>query len=247
MADYVRSRPGYPPALVNDLVQEGRLSAGDLVADIGSGTGILSALFLHAGCQVLAVEPNQAMRSEGEQRLGGSTGFASIDGSAEATTLAADSVSWIVAGQALHWLHPLRAGKEFRRILRRGGEVMIVWNDRKLTATPFQAGYEQLLQKFATDYNQVNHQNLGQDDIRRFLGTENVEQRVYANHQNLDLERLRARLLSSSYTPGPDHPDRSAMLDGMERLFETHQEQGEVCILYDTRAWVGRFGTSASV
>jgi len=175
--DYVRSRPGYPSALVGDLVQEGRLAEVDVVADIGSGTGILSALFLDAGCQVRAVEPNLAMRSAGERELGGRSGLESIDGSAEATTLDADSVDWIVAGQAFHWFHPERAGAEFRRVLRPGGEVLIVWNDRKLTATPFLAGYEALLQEFAIDYNQVNHQKLGVDDLRKFLGGAEVHGR----------------------------------------------------------------------
>jgi SAM-dependent methyltransferase len=218
----------------------------DVVADIGSGTGILSSLFLDAGCQVLAVEPNPAMRSAGEKELGGRSGFESIDGSAEATTLDADSVDWIVAGQAFHWFHPERAGAEFRRVLRPGGEVLIVWNDRKLTATPFLAGYEALLQEFAIDYNQVNHQNLGEDDIRKFLRCATVEQRVYPNQQSLNIGGLKARLLSSSYTPGPDHPDRSAMLDRMEQLFDHHKEQGRVPLLYDTRVWIGRFSSSVS-
>jgi SAM-dependent methyltransferase len=241
--DYARSRPGYPPALVGDLVQEGRLAAGAVVADVGSGTGILSAMFLDAGCQVRAVEPNLAMRAAGEKELGRRPGFESVAGSAEATTLDAGSVDWIVAGQAWHWFHPERAGKEFRRILRTAGEVLIVWNDRKLTATPFLNGYEALLQEFAIDYNQVNHQNMGEDDIRKFLGGAVVEQRVYPNQQRLNLAGLKARLLSSSYTPGPDHPDRIGMLDRMERLFDLHQEQGEVALLYDTRAWTGRFPT----
>ena len=54
---YDRTRPGYPPALIDDLLSGG---ARD-VLDIGCGTGIAGRLFLARGCQVLGVEPDARM------------------------------------------------------------------------------------------------------------------------------------------------------------------------------------------
>src|SRR2546422_10943946 len=45
------------------------LSPAAVVADIGSGTGILTELLLASGAQVIGVEPNDAMRAAAEARF----------------------------------------------------------------------------------------------------------------------------------------------------------------------------------
>src|SRR5438445_9263545 len=95
--NYARYRPGYPREILSLLTNRHGLSAGATVADIGSGTGISSELFLSNGNIVFAVEPNALMRRAAEQRLGGNPRFRSIAGSAEASGLADKSVDWIVS------------------------------------------------------------------------------------------------------------------------------------------------------
>ena len=80
-------------------------------ADVGSGTGFLSELFLANGNLVLAIEPNLEMRSAGEKYLGNQPKFESIDGTAESTTLPDRSVDFVVAGQAFHWFDRLLPDK----------------------------------------------------------------------------------------------------------------------------------------
>ena len=63
---------------------------------------------------------------------------------------------------------------------------------------------------------------------------------VFANHQDLDLEALRARLLSNSYLPGTGHPRSSAMLEAAERLFREHQREGVVRLDYDCVLVLGK-------
>ncbi len=103
VADYVRYRPGYPAEILPLLKTWTNLRAEHTVADIGSGTGLLSKLFLDFGNRVLGVEPNAEMRAAGEEFLGSYPNFKSIAGSAEATTLPSDSVDFVAAGQAFHW------------------------------------------------------------------------------------------------------------------------------------------------
>src|SRR5207249_4322865 len=101
--DYVRSRPSYPSAAIDLLASRCGLSPAAVVADIGSGTGILTELLLASGAQVIGVEPNDAMRAAAEARLGARARFRSVKGTAEATTLPPASIDLLVAGQAFHW------------------------------------------------------------------------------------------------------------------------------------------------
>ncbi len=118
VADYVRYRPGYPRALVRLLEEECGLAPESVVADVGSGTGILSELFLHNGNRVYGVEPNREMREAGERLLAAYENFVSVDGRAEATTLEDACADFVTAGQAFHWFDPAGARREFQRILR---------------------------------------------------------------------------------------------------------------------------------
>ena len=239
VANYVRYRPGYPPAVLEVLRAGAGLMPGHTVADIGSGTGISSRLFLEHGHVVFAVEPNAEMRAAAEAELGGRPGFHSVAGSAEATTLADASVDLVAAGQAFHWFDPPRARAEFRRILRPGGFVALIWNTRRTETTAFLRGYEALLHRHGTDYAQVNHENVSNQVLAAFFGGPYVRRAVY-NEQVFDFTALRGRLLSSSYAPNEDHPGYPAMLAALERLFAEHAREGTVRFEYDTEIYTGR-------
>src|SRR5260370_10792198 len=105
-ADYVRYRPGYPSELLDVLRKECGLRPGHVVADIGSGTGFLSELFLKDGNRVYGVEPNSEMRPAGEEYLASYDGFSRIEGSAASTTLEGASVHLVTPGQALPLVQP---------------------------------------------------------------------------------------------------------------------------------------------
>jgi SAM-dependent methyltransferase len=128
---YARHRPPYPPAVLHLLETECGLTSASVVADVGSGTGILSEPFLRNGNRVFGVEPNKGMREAGERRLGQHPRFTSVAGTAEAKTLASDSVDFVATGQAFHWFDPERSRTELARILKPRGCVALVWNWRR--------------------------------------------------------------------------------------------------------------------
>jgi len=128
--DYIKYRPTYPPAVVRLLMDECGLTTDSFVADVGSGTGILSELLLRYGSRVFGIEPNREMRAAAERLLQNYTHFASVDATAETTTLADRSVDFVTAGQAFHWFDAERAFAELARVLRPGGRVGILWNAR---------------------------------------------------------------------------------------------------------------------
>src|SRR2546430_17738249 len=125
--NYIAYRPKYPAAVAEFLRNELGLSAASVVADVGSGTGILSELLLQAGCTVFGVEPNAAMRAAAERLLAAYPNFKSVVGTAEATTLTDASVDFVTAGQAFHWFDAAGARREFTRILQPGGWVVLEW------------------------------------------------------------------------------------------------------------------------
>ncbi|MFW6060710.1 MAG: class I SAM-dependent methyltransferase, partial [Phycisphaeraceae bacterium] len=212
VADYVRYRPGYPREAVDAVVMLCNLQPGDVVADIGAGTGILTALLLERGLRVAAVEPNEAMRAAMEQQLAGRAGFTSHDGTAEATTLAAHSVKAVAAAQAFHWFEMDRARREFQRILEPGRGVALLWNDRRVDTTPFLRDYERLLQTYGTDYRQVDHKRIDEAQLAAFFSPGRCETRRFENEQVFGFAALKGRLLSSSYAPPAGHPAHKPML-----------------------------------
>jgi len=244
--NYVSSRPSYPEGVLDVLRRETELTPQSLVADIGSGTGLSSELFLRNGNTVFCVEPNVEMRRTAEQQLERYPGFRSVSGSAEATTLSAHSVDHVIAGQAFHWFDPQRARDEFARILRPGGWVALFWNSRRLDSTPFLLAYEALLQRFGTDYREVQHKNVDAARLQAFFGGEGFRRHELYNEQVFDLNGLRGRLLSSSYTPTELHPNYRPMLRELERIFEQHEEAGQVKFEYDVEIYTGHVTPTAA-
>jgi SAM-dependent methyltransferase len=242
--NYIRFRPSYPRGVVELLRREAGLAPSSVVADVGSGTGLLARLFLENGNVVYGVEPNREMREAGERLLKDFPKFVSVEGSAEATTLQDACVDFVAAAQAFHWFNLSRAREEFRRILRPGGSAVLVWNDRRRDSTPFSRDLEALLVEYGLDYSSVAEGYVATDEqgaaaLREFFGGAYRAAR-FDNFQALDFEGLRGRILSASYMPLPGHERFDAMLAALGRLFDTHQEGGRVAIEYDTNVYYGR-------
>ena len=238
--DYVRFRPSYPTALIDLLVEVADVGPGKTVADIGSGTGILTALLLEAGSHVIGVEPNSAMRSAAEERFTAHPRFISQEGLAEATGLDDDSVDSVTAAQAFHWFDVDDTRREFLRILRPGGSMALIWNNRRLEGTPFLSAYEAFLEEWGTDYTVVRTTHEVGDSLARFFGPGGMEQRRFDYEQILDYQGLEGRLLSSSYAPPRSDPTCPTMLEALGILFAEHSVDGRVRMEYDTNVYFGR-------
>lgn len=234
--NYVKYRPGYPLAVVDLLAHECGLTPRHVVADIGSGTGLLARLFLESGNRVIGVEPNAQMRAAGDRLLAGYTGFRSVLGRAEATTLGDASIDVVTAGQAFHWFDRRAARQEFVRILRPGGWVVLVWNSRQTDTTPFLAAYERLLRAYATDYAAVDHTNTGFAELQEVFGA-GLRMSCFENQQVFDYAGVEGRLLSSSYAPLADQLGYAPMIEELRRIFGEHQENGCVTFRYTTEVY----------
>jgi SAM-dependent methyltransferase len=232
VGNYAKYRPSYAPELIPFLEQAVGLDKSRQIADIGSGTGIFTELLLLKGCRVTGVEPNAAMRKAAEAQLGGYERFYSQDGRAEETGLEDHSMDLITVAQAFHWMEPEATRKEFMRILKPGGHILLVWNMR-LQHTPFLEAYESLVREIGRNYDAANR--IDEEAITALFRPHRKEMRVFLNTRLLDFEALKGLALSSSYMPLATDPSYPEMIYRLEELFARYNENGLVKMEYETK------------
>jgi len=237
--NYILYRPGYPLEALEALRTECGLAPEHIVADIASGTGIWTRTLLENGNAVFGIEPNPEMREAGERLLAAFPKFASVAGTAESTTLADQSVDFVTAAQAAHWFDRTPSRREFVRILKPGGWLVLLWNERLTDKTPFLRDYEQLLLTYGTDYKEVRHERTT-DAVNEFFDPVPYQELTFEMRQEFDYEGVEGRLLSSSYAPGPDHPQYPPMLRELHHVFDAHAVSGRATFEYKTRLYFGR-------
>jgi ubiquinone/menaquinone biosynthesis C-methylase UbiE len=132
--NYIKYRPHYPPEVIDYLQSQNVLADSSVIADIGSGTGISTEMFLNNGNTVYGVEPNKEMREAAERLLKDYKNFVSVNGTAEETTLKNKSIDIVTAGQAFHWFDIPKSKAEFKRILKDTGYVVLMWNNKQLSS-----------------------------------------------------------------------------------------------------------------
>ncbi|MFX0086926.1 MAG: class I SAM-dependent methyltransferase [Candidatus Hodarchaeota archaeon] len=238
--NYHKYRPRYPEKIIELLKTDTNLLSkySYKIADIGSGTGILSELFLKNHNTVFGVEPNDKMREVAEKVLKNYLNFISIKGTAERTNLK-ETVNMITAGQSFHWFDMDKAYKEFKRILKPNGYVVLIWNQRRNLTTPLGRDIEEILDEYGTDYIEVkNHEeNL---DFNRFFGNRGYSKRILHNKRIMSYDELQGRLVSISCVPNIGNPKYSGMIAKLKKVFNQYQVNGRVTTEYDTEVFIGQ-------
>jgi SAM-dependent methyltransferase len=234
---YASYRPGYPAAVIAILEKEIGFGPRQVVADIGSGTGLLTRIFLENGNRVFGVEPNDSMRSHAERDLGGFRNFVSVRGTAERTTLPSRSIDLVASGQALHWFDPGRSVREFSRIAKPGGGLCVTYNKRKNDSVG--RAYEQVIARYEKDRAKVP--GAGAKYVARFFKGGECSKFEVPNEQSLDFEGLLGRILSASYMPHPDEKSGYPKLRrDVRKMFEKFSSDGRLKLSYRTNVFVGR-------
>ncbi|KTB47440.1 methyltransferase domain-containing protein [Dehalogenimonas alkenigignens] len=238
VADYVKYRPSYPASFLHYLAAEVGFGPESVVADIGAGTGILSKPLAGQVKQVFAVEPNAEMRLAALEYCKNIPNIEIIDGAAEAAGLPDGSVDFITAAQAFHWFRLDEARQEFRRILRPGGKVVLVWNVRGVTA-PFGAEYEALVRQHCLEYLGSGGGSGETLPYRLFFKDGCYQHGDFPNDRRLDLETLIGYSLSTSYAPVKGDSAYPRFIQDLVDVFNKYAENGTVLLATTAQSYVG--------
>ena len=219
---YRRGRPSYPQALVGSMVPRDARR----VLDLGAGTGKLTWLLADAGLEVVAVEPDAAMREE----LAAVMPKASVRaGSAESIPVPDGSMDAVIAAQAWHWFDPEAAVREIARVLVPGGSLSLVWNIRDES------------ESWAAELGTLMHRHTRQD-----IDTEPVLGPPFSDPERLEIRwrhpTTRAGIVdmvaSRSYVVTLPEPERTRLLADVAGLLSTHPDlkgEQELTMPYITR------------
>lgn len=237
--NYSRYRPSYPSGLIPLLEKETGLSPMTVIADIGSGTGILSKLFIENGNVVHAVEPSDEMRTVSSTNLRAYPNFHAVKGTGENTPLADNSVDLVTCGQSFHWFKPDLAKIEFRRILRERGSVALIWNDRVQVECGFNHEYERICKEFSPNYHRSGSTVLEEQSFANFFEGPYSELEL-DNFQKLTVDGIMGRYQSASYAIGPDNQNYPMLQEAILEAFRKYQENGFVKMKYVTRVYLGK-------
>lgn len=235
---YANARPSYTDELLNYLVKNKIITTSDVVADIGSGTGIFTKQIALATKTVYAVEPNADMRAQAERHFLEHPNIISVNGTAEDTTLPDHSIDCITVAQAFHWFDRQIFKRECRRILRSTGNVILVWNDRDISQPIIRENFrinEQFCSHFNGSSNGIsfNPENFDDFFIKR------CQLVTFPNHLLYNNEMFINRNLSSSYAPKPGDKHYNAYVHALNDLFERVSENGAIEYPYITRCYIG--------
>jgi ubiquinone/menaquinone biosynthesis C-methylase UbiE len=234
--NYIKYRPTYPKNFISFLFDQVVINENSTVADIGSGTGILTELLIDRVKTIYAVEPNKEMRNAAEKLLHGKKNFISINGTAENTLLNDNSIDYITAAQAFHWFDIEKTIQEFNRVIKPGGNLILAWNKR-INETDFLKRYEEILMLYANDYNEVNHNNLTDDQLSNCFSKMNKA--YFDNYQDFDFNGLIGRVLSSSYCPLPGTEKYSIMEKELNAAFNKYSKNNLIRFSYKTEVLWG--------
>jgi SAM-dependent methyltransferase len=237
---YAKCRPDYPAEAVDFILARCGLGPGARLVDVGCGTGISARLFARRGLEVIGIEPNADMRRQAEAEPPPPDAPAPVyrDGTAEATGLADASANAVLAAQAFHWFDAAASLREFHRILKPGGWVILLWNERD-AADPLTAAYGEVIRSTGeATAIEVPRGKAGTPLLDSPL-FEDARRDLFRHVQELDREGLLGRAFSASYAPRePERAERFAA--DLESVFARFAQAGKVVLRYETSVYTAR-------
>jgi len=239
---YEKYRPSYPLEYIDYLISETGLNEDSIIADIGSGTGILSRQLLGRGYTVIGVEPNDDMRTVAEQTINPNSNFISVKATAENTTLDDNSIDLVTVAQAFHWFDMERFRLECQRILKQEAKVTLVWNSRD-GSSDINKESADICQKYCPNFKGFSG---GMEEtpipFHQFYKDGKYDFNCFRNDLQLNLAEFLGRYLSASYSPKETDKEYHPFITALTKLFEKYSNNGTIIIPNITRSYLGKVG-----
>jgi len=235
-AAYSNGRPTYPQGCLDQIVTKTGLSSDATVFDTGAGTGLFTQLLLNYFNQVNIVEPNDDMRALAINRLPVGR-VKPIKATAEQFPAEPQFVDLITAAQAFHWFDQTAAKTHWKSVLKPGGFVALVWNERT-SSTPFATEFTNFLNRL-TKFDPNNQPPFeGPDhEILAFFSEATIETTEHSTP--LTEQELVNLAVSRSYFPSPEHPEFPRLQSEVREIFANHQLNNSVELPYLCKLFIG--------
>ncbi len=241
LAKFYVDRPGYSTELlsyIRDHIMKKNSIDQVLAADVGAGTGKLTENLEQIGVTGFAVEPNDAMRAEGEKLFAGRDTFVWRKGAAEETGLDSDAVNWVLMGSSFHWTDAPRASAEFRRILKPGGFFTAIWNPREITRSPLHQEIEDMIYREVKTLKRVSSGSTVTTDLMEEKLGENFRNIVFQEcryEENMSKERY------MNIWRSVNDIQAQAGEEGFKQILSNIEEilgdRTEIAVPYKARSW----------
>jgi SAM-dependent methyltransferase len=231
-ADYVKYRPSYPADAIDIILEVLNTNSQLIAADIGAGTGISSRLLAESGVEVIAIEPNAAMREAAASH----SLVEFREGTAEITNLPDKSVDLVTCFQAFHWFNSEPSLSEFHRILKPSGRLAVVWNNRD-KEDPLTAEYSRIVREASNNHPAESRMQ----SVEPLLETPhffNLREYTFVYRQELDLAGLIGRAMSVSYLPREGPTSEQVIADLQELYQRFRNSEGFVYMVYRTSIYL---------
>lgn len=234
---YNKFRSSYPRELIDYLYTKVGFKSSSVIADIGSGTGILSRLLLERNSKVFAIEPNDDMRKIAEKSLDFKN-YYSIKASAENTGIKEKSIDFITAAQAFHWFNISGFKVEAQRILKENGKIVLIWNTRDYEAEVIRKDYE-IRKKTAIDTKGLRQTDIP-SNLFNYYKEETCVYKTFQNDLILSKEAYIGMNLSRSYSPSEEKHQKNfhALVEGLSEIFDGFSDGGLMVFPQFTRLYV---------
>lgn len=238
---YSKYRPSYPLNFIDYLFTDVGISQSSIIADIGSGTGILTRQILEKCRKVYGIEPNADMRVIAETNLNKFLGFTSVNGNAENTTIDDNSVDYITVAQAFHWFDREKFKKECQRILKPEGKVILIWNIGDNKNELVIENYE-VNRKYCPNFKGFSDGMYGktnEDDFSDFFNGK-YETKVFLNNLIFDMDRFIGRNLSASYALKSNDAQYNNYVNELKKIYKRYSNNEQLIMPNLTRSYVGK-------
>ncbi|MEE1003392.1 MAG: class I SAM-dependent methyltransferase [Acutalibacteraceae bacterium] len=235
--NYSKFRPVYPNEYIDYLKSYANLCEKSIVADIGSGTGILTKQLSMECNTVYAVEPNLDMINKAKFDLKDFNNIIFFDTTAENTGIPENSVDLVTVGQAYHWFDKIKFFDECKRFLKSNGYVSLVWNNRDIKSDCINENFK-ILKKYCPDFKGFSSGtdfSLLDTELNDFFDS-CFEIKEFKNTCKIEREGFIGRCLSSSYVPN----DNKDLIYELNEIFDRFSKNNMLDYPYITRSYTGK-------
>jgi SAM-dependent methyltransferase len=232
---YAASRPSYPGEALDWLRDRIEIGPDSRVVEVGAGTGLFTRLLLETGAKALATDPVAEMLAHLASTV---PSVATAIATAEALPVAAESVDAVICATAFHWFATPQVLAEFRRVLRPGGRIGLIWNVRD-NEVPWVRRLSEITDRYQDDAPRQKSQ--AWRDVFPAPGfTPLHETEMRYDHAGSPEEVVIGRTLSTSFIAALPEDRRASLVDEVRAMIAATPElagKSEVRFPYVTRAY----------